>query len=243
MACRAPAALVAPTTAASATTGATRRGRTPPRRGGRCGARTRSSRRRSGPAPRSRCPCRTERRRPGDEPPLLGEPYAAVSLSAPHRPDIPRSIAGHGLSRTRYPVAVPAEVGAGFSLVAVVVDDLGRDSGERARIAQRQLVSRHTRQRRDHRRAGLRRRRGPDDGGRRRCRTRRRHSTPCLRIRFGPPPNPRSRRPRQVVIVGKFPAPFTERPHQRRRGAINCHAVFSMVWECRCSSGDAGVPS
>ena len=114
-------------------------------------------------------------------------------------------------------------IGVGLQRVAVVVDDLGRDAGQR-RHRRTGFGRSDSRQRRDHRRTGL----GLPPGVHDREAVRAEHlavPAPGLGVdRFAD----RSQQPQagQVVRVGDLTAPLHERADQRGRGVIDCDAVL-----------------
>ena len=116
-----------------------------------------------------------------------------------------------------------AVVGAGLQLVAVVVDDLGRDARQR-RHRRTRLGRGDARQRRDHRRTGLGLPPGVHDRGPVGAED---LAIPAPRLGVDRLAD-RAQQPQagQVVGVGDLAAPLHERADQRGRGVIDCDAVL-----------------
>ena len=159
----------------------------------------------------------------GEVPALLGEP-GPVGLDVPF--GVTPDAAQHGrprLVQDQVAADVLTLVVARRDLIAVVVDDLGRDA--RQRPHRRTGFGRgHPGQRGDHRGARLGLPPGVDDGEA----VRADHlAVPAPRLgvdRFAD----RTQQPQtgQVVRVGDLAAPLHERPDERGRRVIDCHAVL-----------------
>ena len=118
---------------------------------------------------------------------------------------------------------VLAVIGAGLQVIAVVVDDLGRDPRQRPHRRTGLAVG-HARQRRDHRRAGLGLPPGVDD-----------RDGVAAEHQPVPPPGlrvdrlaDRTEQPQagQIVLERQLAAPLHEGADQGRRGVIDCHTVL-----------------